>query len=211
MTRAGLVALVVAAAVLCGAGASLAQDQRPGPPAGLDTQLRDIRGPVEYVGPVPWVRIALIAGGLLVLATLVGLLAIVPARRRTSRPAPAAAAPESAADRATRRLRALATSGLWERGEYARFADQLSGILREFAARTFDAGAARLTTDELIRRLQRSGEAESAGELQELLRRCDLAKFARSDGFVASPIGPAIEWVRGVTASRGPGGPEAPS
>ncbi|HQK94531.1 MAG TPA: hypothetical protein PLD23_13545, partial [Armatimonadota bacterium] len=178
MTRDRIAAVIVLAAVVCVLGVGLAQDPHPGPPRDLDSQLRDIRGPVQYVGPVPWGRIVLIAAGLLALAALVGLLAVVPARRRASRPVPTAKAPETAGDRAVRRLQVLATSGLWERGEYARFADQLSSILREFVARTFDTGAARLTTDELVQQLRRSGEAESADGLQDLLGRCDLAKFA---------------------------------
>jgi len=182
-------------------GSALAQ-QSAGPPQDLDAQLRGIRGPVAYPGG--W-RTGRVVAGLGVLVAAAGLLAFAAVRAARGRSAATPPKIEPAVPPgalAIQRLRALDASGLWEQGANGAFADEFAEILRAFAGSTIAPGSHGATTEELVRRLQRTGRVDDAGVLQELLRGCDLVKFARRGMSPESPIRRAVAWVSGVEGGQ---------
>jgi hypothetical protein len=81
---------------------------------------------------------------------------------------------------AQRDLEALLAEKLPEAGEYKRFYERISGILREYLENRFDVKAPRLTTEEFLQLLTTTPELvrEHRDLLQKFLSACDLVKFA---------------------------------
>ena len=114
--------------------------------------------PVDPPDRVGWL-IAAGTAGLFLVAVLVAL------RRRWT--AAAVVPPDAWAATEFDRLERDAVTG-------RELADRLADVLREFVERRFGLPAPRLTTAELIA----AWPTDDAGELRELLERCDRAKFA---------------------------------
>ena len=115
-------------------------------------------------------------GALLVLALIGGSLWRTLHRRRM-----AAAAPQlTPYEIAQRDLTALLAEKLPESGEYKRFYQRISGILRDYLENRFGVKAPRLTTEEFLRLLTSTPELvrEHRELLQKFLTACDLVKFA---------------------------------
>ena len=147
------------------------------PPAAVATaaaqseeDIRDIRGPISIPSPWRWVWVA--SAGILVLALLYA--AWVWYRRRVT--AKAKPPHEIALDR-LQRARALM------KPEQAReYSFAISEITRDYIERRFGERAARRTTDEFLRDLVHQTDSPLAAHqalLADVLRYCDLAKFAR--------------------------------
>ena len=119
---------------------------------------------------LPWL------GGILLVLVLIGgsLWRTLRNRRANATPPPT---PYEIADRA---LTALLAEKLPENGEYKRFYERISGILREYLENRFDVKAPRLTTEEFLRLLTSTPELvrEHRELLQQFLTACDLVKFA---------------------------------
>ncbi|MBR4125098.1 MAG: hypothetical protein IKR13_02745 [Victivallales bacterium] len=119
---------------------------------------------------LPWL------GGILLVLVLLGgsLWRILQNRRANASPPPT---PYEIADRA---LTALLAEKLPENGEYKRFYERISGILREYLENRFDVKAPRLTTEEFLRLLTSTPELvrEHRELLQKFLTACDMVKFA---------------------------------
>ena len=132
--------------------------------------IRDIRGPISI--PSPWRWIGPAAAGVAVLALLYA--AWVWYRRRAT--AKAKQPHEIALDR-LQRARALM------KPEQAReYSFAISEITRDYIERRFGERAARRTTDEFLRDLVHQSDSPLAAHqalLADVLRYCDLAKFAR--------------------------------
>ena len=81
---------------------------------------------------------------------------------------------------AQRDLNALLAEKLPEAGEYKRFYQRISGILRDYLENRFGVKAPRLTTEEFLRLLTSTPELvrEHRELLQQFLTACDLVKFA---------------------------------
>jgi len=208
MTRAASMTLLLAFLLTLSGVVTWGQDAE-GPPPDLDEQLRDIRGPVSYVGPTPWLRILSIAGGLAVAAACLAYAAVALVRRRgEAGEAERTAKPKvPPGETAARRLRELAKRRLWEEGNYDEFADELSAILRDFTGATVCPGAECRTTDELERELSAAANRGAVDAVKDLLMPCDLAKFAKLRGFETSPVDVALQWVQSVAPTSG-GPPE---
>ncbi len=208
MSRGALVAALALAALLLGAGwaqqgaRDSAQDLGALSEQQLVQMLRDVRGPEPLNLPVPpwkWAALAAAAALLAALAAL-GLARML----RTPTPAPVATAPlePTARERALRELEELRQRRLWEQGRYVELSDELSAILKRFVARSAIAHAENLTTTELARALGGRWR-EEVRRLEEILRACDAAKFARQQRFAANPIDLARQFVLSSSAESG--------
>lgn len=113
-------------------------------------------------------------GGLLVAILLGGSL------WRTLRNRHHAAAPLTPYEIAQRDLAALLAEKLPEAGEYKRFCQRISTILRDYLENRFGVKAPRLTTEEFLQLLATTPELvrEHRDLLQKFLTACDLVKFA---------------------------------
>lgn len=140
--------------------------------------LEDIRGlkPFLAPGPAPWALLLLVAMGL-VLAFVFIYLSRRPAADATEEaPAPASKGPRTLRGR----LDALKASQLADRGEAARFCDQLSEIMRDFVLQRYGLSTRRLTSSELLAELEsRRIPMAVLDPLGTVFEACDLVKFAK--------------------------------
>jgi Domain of unknown function (DUF4381) len=145
-------------------------------PSDLLNQLRDHLDPEEPTGgptgSLPWLWLVLGAVALLGLVVLARWL-------RKRRGARTAVPP---AEAFLRELDALEADRLPERGEIEAFHVRLAEALRRYLEQTYQVPASRQTTQEFLAawRTTLPLGASEQDVLAELLRRCDLAKFARS-------------------------------
>ena len=115
-------------------------------------------------------------GGILLVLVLIGgsLWRTFRSRHANATPPPT---PYEIADRA---LTALLAEKLPENGEYKRFYERISDILREYLENRFNVKAPRLTTEEFLHLLTSTPQLvrEHRELLQKFLTACDLVKFA---------------------------------
>jgi hypothetical protein len=145
---------------------------------GTNSQMRDIKGLVDW--PNPWRKRLLVAlAAMAAIAAIAGLIAYaLPRRRRAAaRPTP----PPPPHEMARRALEALARKGYIEAGNAEPFYVDLSGIVRTYIELRFGLRAPELTTEEFIR--EATGSRLLSLDHQQLtmafLEQCDLVKFAR--------------------------------
>jgi hypothetical protein len=145
-------------------------------PSDLLNQLRDHLDPEEPpggpTGSLLWLWLSLGSVALLGLIVLARWLR----KRRGVRPA------VPPAEAFLRELDALEADRLPERGEIEAFHVRLAEALRRYLEQTYQLPAGRQTTQEFLAAWRTAlplGASEPEA-LAELLRRCDLAKFARS-------------------------------
>ena len=138
----------------------------------------------DYLEPVAppgmdrakFLRLLAWCGGVLLVLVLVG-----GSLWRTLRHRQAAATPQlTPYEIAQRDLNALLAERLPEAGEYKRFYQRISAILRDYLENRFGVKAPRLTTEEFLRLLTSTPELvrEHRELLQKFLTACDLVKFA---------------------------------
>lgn len=78
------------------------------------------------------------------------------------------------------RLDALRASRLAEKGDAAKFCDQLSEILRDFILARYGVSSRRLTSSELLAELARRRiPGAVSSHLESVFTACDLVKFAK--------------------------------
>ena len=147
---------------------------KPSPDAGpSDTDdIRDIRGPISI--PYVWLWVIYVVGAL-VLAIGVVLLIILLWKRE---PKPVKARP--AHEIALEKLKAIRPLMHPDRAREFSFA--ASEIIREYIEAQFRVLAARHTTEEFLRQLLEGSDSPLAAhraKLEDFMRYCDLAKFAR--------------------------------
>jgi hypothetical protein len=153
--------------------------------AEADTLLRDIKPPLRYRWEPPfWLYLSVVIGSL-VLATLLIIMAL---RKRAPRktpekpiivPAPKLIPPyKTALDK----LSKLESSGLAERDVLA-YHYELSMILREFLEHTYHFSAIEMTMSEIADSLNVLRPEQSV-EFLDILRYCDLVKFAKLESSV---------------------------
>ena len=155
---------------------------------GDGTALRPLKPQATFGDPpAAWLRPAIVAGAVAVVAILAAALVV---RLRKRAPAPAAAiepvevGPETAA---RRRLEELAASGALEAGEFDAFYGTLSLVMRHYLEERFAFRATALTTRELESRMGAEGVERWQSRLAEgLLDRCDAAVYARAEPDPAS-------------------------
>ena len=140
--------------------------------------IRDIKGPLAIpfavVTLLPWIA-ALLA---------VGAAAAWLYRRYRRRSTPEALVPalppRPAHEVAREALDALEAAGLLERGEIKTWHIRLSDIVRVYAEGRFGVDAMEMTTGEVLDGLLRTDADRGAvADVQRLLDRCDLVKFAK--------------------------------
>jgi hypothetical protein len=137
-------------------------------------QLRDITPPERPdVAPAPplWPALAALGVALLALATVLWV-------RRRRRPAPPAPLPPAAW--ALRELDRLEALDIPARGEWSRYHTLLADTVRRYLELRFGVPAPQRTTAEFLEAVRATSHLteDQQAQLAELLRRCDLAKFA---------------------------------
>lgn len=132
--------------------------------------IHDIRG-VQHI-PYAWLWIVWLVGLLLALALIIPM-----ARRWKNRPrTPVKTLDELALEQLD------ASLALIEAGKAREFSIVVSGVVREYIERRFQAKAARRTTEEFLHQLLfdvMSPLAPYSESLGDFLKHCDLAKFAK--------------------------------
>lgn len=171
--------------------------------------IKDIRGPREI--PLRWHHYLLAALPVLALLGLLGLGIAALRRRRRAAVPEAVAPPLPPGEEALQALDALVAEDLPGAGQIKEHYVRLSWIVRHYIERRWRLPALEVTTSMLAESMRASGAVpgEVAAAIVALLRRADLAKFAkhRPDADVArADVGEA----RGIVlASRRPA-PEEP-
>ena len=142
-------------------------------------EIKDIRGPREI--PLRWWHYGLAALPVLLFGGLVALGVRWLVRRRTVEQAEASTPPLSAHEEALRALDELAAEDLPGRERVEEHYVRLSWIVRRYAERRWELPALEATTGMLAQIMHGSGRvpAEAGGAIVALLRRADLAKFAK--------------------------------
>ena len=140
--------------------------------ANISEQLRDIRGPVPFSEPLPYL---LIIGSVLLLTLLAA--AIYYYLKKRTRPAPPSVPPWEKALMDLAEAKKLLTA---ERG--LSYMDRASQILRCYIEARFSIQSTRQTTTEFLRGLKGAGPDSPLqtykDELQACLELADMAKFA---------------------------------
>ena len=152
------------------APAAATQPMAPDPAAAPEEDIRDIRGPIPI--PSPWRWFWVIAGVTVVLALLVTAWGLY--RRFAS--AKAKQPYQIALDRLEQ------ARSLMNPQQAREYSFAVSEITRDYIERRFGEHAARRTTDEFLRDLAYESNSPLAAHqplLEDFLRYCDLAKFAR--------------------------------
>jgi len=139
----------------------------------LNLSIRDIAGPREMPGRVPWALIA--TGGVI----LLGIAGVVIYRRRKSRKRELP--PPAAHEIALSRLKRLLERDLTGQKRYAEFTIEVSNILRKYIEDRFDIHAPEMTTEEFLHQSGDSGLLSPGHKKipESFLTHSDLVKFAR--------------------------------
>lgn len=131
--------------------------------------------PVTFAEAIPWIVIVIVMG--LVVWLLARLLPRTPLGRFVKKEKPA----EPAHVVAYRELEKLRSEELWQKGEVKEFYSRLSDILRRYIDGRFSIQSPELTTDETVRKLQRSGFVKNdlLASVKGILSDSDMVKFAK--------------------------------
>jgi hypothetical protein len=123
----------------------------------------------------------IIAGILLVIATIVGVVYFM--RRKKVPPPPKPTGPvETLTERTLRLLNELEAKQVWQKGQVKEYYVQLTDIVRNYIEERFSTPAMELTTDELLYKVQYHRELMPYhGLLSGILYTADLAKFAKAE------------------------------
>lgn len=143
----------------------------------------------------------------LLIALLIAVAAIIWWRRRR-RPEPVVFTPATPPrDAALAQLNALSREGLLERGDYRRYYERLTAIMRHYAGAVHPRWSVDLTTTELAARLRTEMDPVHALELIRMLGAADLVKFARATttrDSAARDLDGARRWIDRVTPAPAP-------
>ncbi len=131
--------------------------------------------PVTFREILPWIIIVLVVG--LIIWLLARFLPRTPLGRFVKKEKPA----EPAHKIAYRELDNLRKEELWQKGEVKEYYSRLSDILRRYIAGRFGIESPELTTDETVRKLQRSGFVKNdlLSIVKVILSDSDMVKFAK--------------------------------
>ena len=148
-------------------------------PADTTDVIYDIVGPVNapltFREILPWIIIALVM--ILILWLLMRFLPRNPLRKLIKKEKPA----ETAHIVAFRELENLRKEELWQKGEVKEYYSRLTDILRRYVDGRFGIQSPELTTDETVRKLQKSGYVsnEILSVVRSILSDADMVKFAK--------------------------------
>jgi len=148
-------------------------------PADTSKDIYDIiapkEAPVTFREILPWIIIVLVIG--LIVWLLARFLPRTPLGKFVRKEKPA----EPAHKIAYRELENLRKEELWQKGEVKEYYSRLSDILRRYIAGRFGIESPELTTDETVRKLQRSGfvKNELLSTVKVILSDSDMVKFAK--------------------------------
>ena len=81
---------------------------------------------------------------------------------------------------ALKSLEELEKDQLWQSGKIKKYHSKISEIIRSYIEARFKVIALELTTDEIIMNIRNKTSADNIKELNKILARADLAKFAKS-------------------------------
>lgn len=147
----------------------------------IDTsqQIKDLKPPLSV--PITWLEVALYGGGALALATLVWLGYRYWKKRKTRRSGEEYRPPDRPAHTiALEELATLKEKKLWQQGKIKEYYSELTEILRRYVEHRYSQPALEETTDEILAGLQKLRfPPEMLDRVETLLRRADLAKFAK--------------------------------
>ena len=142
------------------------------------TELKDIRGPYRPFNLLPYILLALVISGIIIL--------IVYLTKRKKKPATLPLTPYEKQERpmheiALSQLDILTQSDLWERQEYKLYYAELSDILRQFLAARFNFDAPKMTAKELLKKLKTVSDFKfDFNLLQKFQQSIILVKFAKA-------------------------------
>lgn len=148
-------------------------------PADTSKAIYDIIGPrkapVTFREVLPWIIIGLVI--VLIVWLLARFLPRTPLGRFVKKEKPA----EPAHSVAYRELDNLRKEELWQKGEIKEYYSRLSDILRRYIDGRFGIESPELTTDETVRKLQRSGYVKNdvLSIVKVILSDSDMVKFAK--------------------------------
>lgn len=157
-----------------------------------------------------WLRehMALVAGGLGVLALIAALLYLLLRRKKEPGASIVVDPTIPAHERALTAMRALEHERIWQQGDHKGYHSRLTDILRGYIEERFMVPALESTTDELIKELRVSSlSTDKRDQLENMLRLADLVKFAKS---IPSPqeneqmMSGAIRFVESTAATSSP-------
>lgn len=149
------------------------------PDATDPTRFADIEGPLTIERPFPWLKVAVVAAGALLIMAVVAVWL----NRRRRLAALRAARPLPPHVWALAELNGLRQDRLIEQNRVQVFFYRLSDIVRTYIERRFGLLAPERTTEEFLRELQRSDALSHRHKdlLGAFLTACDLVKFARHE------------------------------
>jgi len=137
--------------------------------------IQDLKGPIGFFNPLPWILGALALTLLALLAWWISKRS--PGRNLSKKPPEPARPPEEVAQHALERL---AQRHLLESGHVKEFYIELSNIIRAYLEGRFDAPCLDRTTSEIMNEIKSHWlHSTDFHTLKELLQDCDLVKFAR--------------------------------
>jgi hypothetical protein len=146
--------------------------------------IRDIAPPMSI--PIGMAEVLLFLGILALIAVAVFLVRRF--RRRTPAPAPAAPPPPAVPAHvlALQELGALKERRLWQQGLVKPYYSELTEIVRRYFENRYAVQALEQTTDEIMAALERHPSSSVVrAEIEDLLRRADLVKFAKLEPGIA--------------------------
>ncbi len=141
--------------------------------------IRDLKGPAEIPGEVPWYL--WVIGGLVLLAAAAAVMLYI--RRRRNRDAPTGSAPEiprAPEEIALEELDRLAHKEWLVEGRVNAHYSALSEILRRYLSARYRIAAMEYTTSELMAALNAFDlDSEETRAVRVLFEECDMVKFAK--------------------------------
>ena len=142
-------------------------------------QFKDLKPPLSI--PISWRELVLYGGAFLLLAVLLWLGYRTWKKRRARRTGEEYHPPERPAHTiALEELARLKEKKLWQQGKIKEYYSELTEILRRYLEHRYSQPALEETTDEILVGLQKLRfPAEMLNRVETLLRRADLAKFAK--------------------------------
>lgn len=143
-----------------------------------NAELKDIKQPIEE--PIGWSDIWPWLLGLLIIGLIIYLLKkyVFNKKDEVAIQKPKVVIPVDVV--ALEQLNKLEEEKLWQEGEIKDYHSQLSEIIRRYTEERFKFIALELTTDEILDELKNKLNSNQLADLNTLLQRADLVKFAKS-------------------------------
>lgn len=152
-----------------------------------------IKSIIETERTINWKFWALVGAGCL---ALIALIAFLLARRSQANYAPPVVIPLTAHEKAYKALEKIKQRGDWNQGEFKKYYDELTHVLRQYLEDRYEVPALESTTDEILRALDKTELPSNFIQgMQRLLPMTDMVKFAKMQPHEEEHPG-WLSWVR---------------